>query len=51
MRLAASGQLVGLEQAVSFFPAKVSLLLVLAGLLVGCTGSLLSLIGVQRIKS
>lgn len=51
MRLVASGQLPGLEQAINFFPTKVSLMLIGAGLLVGCTGSLFSLIGVQRIKS
>jgi cell division transport system permease protein len=51
MRLAASAQILGLEQAISFFPTKVSLMMVVAGLLVGCTGSLLSLVGFQRIKS
>ena len=51
MRLAASGPILGLGQTISFFPSKVSLMLVGAGLLVGCAGSLLSLIGFQRIKS
>ncbi|MBI5855117.1 MAG: ABC transporter permease [Nitrospirae bacterium] len=50
MRLDQPGQALGFEMAMSFFPTKVSLMLVLAGLLVGCTGSLLSLIGFEKGK-
>jgi cell division transport system permease protein len=45
LRLGQPGVVSGLVPAINFFPAEVSALLVLAGLFVGCAGSLLSLTG------
>ena len=50
-QIVGSGRLLGLDASLVFFPAQVSVLMVLAGLILGSTGSVVSLLGVGRIKS
>ncbi len=47
----APGQVLGLETGFHFFPAQVSLLMVLAGLVLGCAGSLISVLDVGRARA
>lgn len=49
--LGASGRLLGLDASFTFFPAQVSALLVLAGLLLGSAGSFVSLLRIGRAES
>lgn len=49
--LGAPGGLLGVEASFAFLPVQVSALLVLAGLLLGSTGSLVSLMQIGRVES
>ena len=49
-QLGAHGRLLGLEASFAFFPAGVSALMVVAGFVLGSTGSLVSLLGMGRRK-
>ena len=49
-QLGAQGRLLGLEASLAFFPAGVSALMVVAGFVLGSSGSLVSLLGMGRMK-
>ena len=49
--LGASGRLLGIETGLAFLPLPVSVLLVLAGLVLGSTGSFVSLLDMGRFRS
>lgn len=51
LQLGASGRLLGIDSGFSFFPGHISLLMVVAGLLLGFTGSIVSLLEFGRAKS
>ncbi len=46
-----TGRLLGLDTSFAFFPVQVSVVMVLAGLILGSAGSAVSLLGVGRMKS
>lgn len=50
LQLGTSGRFLGAETGFGFFPLHVSLLIVMAGLLLGCTGSFLSLLQFGRAR-
>ena len=49
-QLGAHGRLLGLEASLAFFPAGVSALMVVAGFVLGSSGSLVSFLGMGRMK-
>ncbi len=49
--LDASGWFGGLERILTFFPVPVSMLLVMAGMLLGCGSSLLSVFGLMKMRN
>lgn len=51
LQLGAPGRLLGIDSGFSFFPGHISLLMVVAGLLLGFTGSFVSLLEFGRAKS
>lgn len=51
LQLGAPGRLIGIDSGFSFFPGHISLLMVVAGLLLGFTGSFVSLLEFGRAKS
>ncbi len=51
LQLGAPGRLLGIDSGFSFFPGHISLLMVVAGLLLGFTGSIVSLLEFGRAKS
>lgn len=51
LQLGAPGRLLGIDSWFSFFPGHISLLMVVAGLLLGFTGSFVSLLEFGRAKS
>lgn len=51
LQLGAPGRLLGIDSGFSFFPSHISLLMVVAGLLLGFTGSFVSLLEFGRAKS
>lgn len=51
LHLGAPGRFLGIESGFSFFPIQISLLMVLAGFLLGCVGSFVSLLGFARARA
>jgi cell division transport system permease protein len=51
LHLGTPGRFLGIESGFTFFPARVWLLMVLAGLLLGCLGSFVSLLGFGRARA
>jgi len=51
LELNASGWFSGLESVLTFFPPQASLFLVLAGMLLGCGSSLLSVFGLMKVRN
>ena len=51
LHLGAPGRFLGIESGFNFFPTQVSLLMVLAGFLLGCVGSFVSLLGFGRVRA
>jgi cell division transport system permease protein len=51
LRLGTPGRLLGVESSLNFFPAHISILMVLGGLLLGFAGSFVSLIDLRRARS
>ncbi len=51
LELNASGWFSGLESVLTFFPIQTSVFLVLAGMLLGCGSSLLSVFGLMKVRN
>jgi len=49
--LNASGWFSGLESVLMFFPFHTSVFLVLAGMLLGCGSSVLSVLGLMKVRN
>jgi len=51
LELNASGWFSGLESVLTFFPIRTSIFLVLAGMLLGCGSSILSVFGLMKVRN